>query len=290
MHEIARFQLWDRRSRENGLPRGLSCDEQGIFLAGEMPFTRRGADARGRTSYVPRHFSEINFALSRGYGFRIDFSDRAELLRLAAEAMTAGDWTRATLATVHLKLPDLPDQAAVERLQKAVAVLKYEAAGCSGARCRRCTPIIHRRDVSDEPRIPIGSPGGGRWTTDGTTGGGTSRRPPSRLLHPVQAVPIPFPGTIPLPLTPRLLPPIPLTPIIPYPEGYFPTNPYPERAECMEEWEYAQRQCTSLETQGKLGRRSGFGKSLARCLLGMVSEECGGNPTGDDDAEGRLIA
>jgi hypothetical protein len=231
MHGITRFQLWDRGAKENGAPRGLSCDEQGILLAGELALTRRSADTRGRASYVPRHFSEINFALSQAYGLQIDVSDRAELLHLAAEAMTSGDWTPATLATVHLKLPDLPDQAAIDRLQKAVRALNDTAADCS---CEP-RPVIQRRDVSEEPRISAGSSDGGRWTTDASTAGSASRRPPSPLLRPVQAIPLPFPGAIPFPLAPRLLPPIPLTPIIPFPEGYFPTNPYPERAECREE-------------------------------------------------------
>jgi hypothetical protein len=74
-------------------------------------------DAHGRSVYRARRISEINFALSEAYGMQIDFSDRSELLRMAAEAMTAGNWTRATLAAVHLKLPDLPDHGARLRLQ-----------------------------------------------------------------------------------------------------------------------------------------------------------------------------
>lgn len=277
-----------------------------------MALIRRKADAGGRAIYEPRQLSEINFAPSETYGFEVDISDRTEMLRLAAEAMTSGNWTRATLATVHLRLPDLSDEAAIYRLQKAVITLNGETVnndlrpgdarrtkrlrGFPGITACYCEPdrddvhAIERRDVSGEPRKPRGVPGGGRWTTDGSNGSSPSRHTSSHLLQPVHAVPIPFPGTIPIPLTPRLLPPIPIIPTIPFPEGYFPTNPYPERAECGEEWAYAQEECRKLQARGKLGPRSGFGKNLARCILGMVSEERGGNPTNDNDDEGRLIA
>jgi len=288
MRQIARFHLSGGRSRENSPPRGLSCDEQGIFLADKLALTRRTVDAQGRVSYAPRHFSEINFLLSQAYGFEIDISDRAELLCLATEAMTKRDCTRGKLAAVHLKLPDLPSQAAVVRLQKAVEALDSFGSDCTCARFRRRKPAVQRRDVSDEPRIPAGSPGGGQWTTDESADDRTITRPRSGLLRPIQAVPVPLPGTVPLPLTPQLLPPIPLTPTIPYPQELFPTNPYPERAECREEWEFAERECRKLQARRKLVRPDGnwpggFGISLGKCIKGMVSEECGGNPTDDDD-------
>jgi len=316
MHYIARFQLSQHRPSEDAPKMGLSCDENGVVLAGKMALVRRDVDACGRSIFRSRPMSEINLALSEAYEVEVDFSDRAELLRLAAEAMTAGNWTRATIAAVYLRLPDLPDQAARDRLQKAVTALKHtmvlsqtreihsrrpdkqwhqrRVTGCSCEAPQRNASTLLRRDVSDEPRVPRGQTGGGQWTTDGSTGDGASERPLGSILHPVQAVPIPFPGTVPIPLTPRLLPPIPLIPPILDPEGLYPQNPFPERADCRAEWEFAHRECAKLQAQGKLGpkgnRWAEFGRNMTKCLLGMVSEECGGNPTDKDGGEERPIA
>ena len=65
-------------------------------------------------------------------------------------------------------------------------------------------------------------------------------------------------------------------------------NPYPNKRKCVEEWAEAEEFCKQMESEGKLvagprGKRtrgySGFGKDYNSCVLGRVSEECGGNPT-----------
>jgi hypothetical protein len=51
--------------------------------------------------------------------------------------------------------------------------------------------------------------------------------------------------------------------------------------ECREEWEHAQRFCDDLLRRNKLGALYGgygFGRSMIQCLMGQVSERCGGNP------------
>ena len=127
-----------------------------------------------------------------------------------------------------------------------------------------------KRDVSTEPRIPKGQHGGGQWTTDGGT------------VIPAQ-ITIPFPGsgTFIAPRPIPILPPIPLTPInptLPNGDSLTPTNPYPEKERCVEEWEYAIKKCSELARQEKLGPRSGYGVNYNKCLLGLVSADCGGNP------------
>jgi hypothetical protein len=58
-------------------------------------------------------------------------------------------------------------------------------------------------------------------------------------------------------------------------------NPYPEKRKCAEEWAKATEYCYDLKRRGLLGADGyrGFGKSLNQCIRGMISEECGGNPT-----------
>ena len=58
-----------------------------------------------------------------------------------------------------------------------------------------------------------------------------------------------------------------------------PINPYPDRPECEEEWAAATKYCFGLVNRGLLGKdgHRGFGKSLSQCIMGQVSQECGGN-------------
>jgi hypothetical protein len=59
-----------------------------------------------------------------------------------------------------------------------------------------------------------------------------------------------------------------------------PTNPFPRDPECAEEWAAAYRYCDRMQQERKF--RSGYagpGKDYRSCLLGQVSERCGGNPT-----------
>ena len=82
--------------------------------------------------------------------------------------------------------------------------------------------------------------------------------------------PIPFPTEI---------TPIPLVPPDVHPRD-LPKNPYPDRPECAQEWAEAQEYCRGLLAKGLMGKGDyrGMGKSLYQCILGQVSEDCGGNP------------
>ena len=117
------FKLCQRKSGATTL--GLSCDEDGIFLAGNFALVTPVTDARGGHVYRPRPTAEINIALSAGYGRAVDFSDRMAGLRLAARYLTAGEWALAKIAAVQLRIPDLPDAAAVSRLRKAEEVQRF---------------------------------------------------------------------------------------------------------------------------------------------------------------------
>jgi hypothetical protein len=48
-------------------------------------------------------------------------------------------------------------------------------------------------------------------------------------------------------------------------------------ADCAEEWERARIFCAELYERNLLGL-PGFGRTIAQCMRGQVSERCGGNP------------
>lgn len=118
----------------------------------------------------------------------------------------------------------------------------------------------------DQPRVPAGNPDGGQWTSEDGTSDAVA-----------QAIPMPLEG--PIPLAPEVMPipqeivPPPFYPITPY-------NPRPYVPECVEEWNAAYDYCDEQERKGNF--RPGYagpGADYDKCLMGRVSERCGGNPT-----------
>jgi hypothetical protein len=98
------------------------------------------------------------------------------------------------------------------------------------------------------------------------------------MVIPAQiAIPLDVPETVPFPLPSEIVPPL-TTPILPQ---NVPQNPYPSRPECVKEWADAEAYCRDLQTRGLLGRGDyrWMGKTLTQCVMGQVSEDCGGNPT-----------
>jgi hypothetical protein len=112
------YRLWPRRPRDGLLSLGLSCDEEGLCLASYCRLVTAALDREGQKFYRPRALGEINDVLSAGYGTPIDAAEFYPTIKRIAEYMTRGQWTLATLAAVHLRLPELSDQAAAQRLLK----------------------------------------------------------------------------------------------------------------------------------------------------------------------------
>ncbi|MGH7034254.1 MAG: hypothetical protein ACREFL_11035 [Stellaceae bacterium] len=112
---MVRYALCDRRLNIGAPLRGVSCDEDGVFLAGEVPLVMRSLDRRGKVLYQRRSTPEINFLFLRAYGPSTDFSDRIASLSSVARYMNEDKWVLAKIATVHLRLPDLPDDVARAR-------------------------------------------------------------------------------------------------------------------------------------------------------------------------------
>jgi hypothetical protein len=229
--------------------RGLRCDQDGLFLGNE-PLLERAT----QNSFQPRASAQIRKILSGAYRAESDWSSRVRSVDVVAKALNNGDVARAMMAAVLMRLPEPGGGIHISDVDGVLAKAGYDP---------------------DEPRDSHG-----RWTTDGSD---------DAKLIPVQAT-IAEPLAGPLlddPLLGPALRPFPGTvdaPPITVP-GSTPRdmNPFPKKRRCVEEWAAAREFCKRLMSQGKFkgGRgRGGFGASYYQCLMGQVSEECGGNPTG----------
>jgi hypothetical protein len=161
------------------------------------------------------------------------------------------------------------------------------SSGCEhgpGCGCRDAGSPSLRKYNPDEPRVPAGGPNGGQWTTGGGSGALSSSNGVGDGSTRTSQLTIPWdlPADIPfdIPEIPSEITPAPLD--FPgaqfHPAGPLPTNPHPDDPECEQEWADAFRFCDRMYREGKLGPRSGFGRDMQRCLLGQISERCGGNP------------
>jgi hypothetical protein len=80
MTGFAVYRLHNRRGRDGVRARGLSCDEDGVFPAGDVAVLLSAARERS-----------------------FDFSARMSQLHLVARYMTEGKWILAKIAAVHLR-------------------------------------------------------------------------------------------------------------------------------------------------------------------------------------------
>jgi hypothetical protein len=265
---------------------GLRCDDTGAFI-GAQPIARRVPDEHGCESWQARPIAELNEALSDAYDLPVDMSSKVGALTVIVGALNSGNLARAQVAALHLHLPDLPRLAKGHLSQEdkfKLACLLCRSGVLDTAAYVQLYPWIDRRDVSNQPRLPAGQPGGGQWTADG--GDPNSHSP----IKPTQAIPLPWgpfirpmPGVRPMPpgairpLPPDVIPPMDIPGGVPR-EG-IPQNPYPDQPECEEEWQHALKECIKLSNRGQINSKSGWGSSIGQCMRGMVSQDCGGNPT-----------
>src|SRR5260370_38981153 len=174
---------------------GVRCDETGTFV-GTKPLILHVPDGHGSETWQPCSVTELNEVLSDAY-----------------------DLPRAQVAALHLHLPDLPRLANGSHPQEdeedkvKLACLLHQSGVLDTAAYVGRDSRLERRDVSNQPRIPAGQPGGGRWTTDG------GDQSPQSPIVPTQAIPLPWgpfirplPGVRPVPpgairpLPPDILP------------------------------------------------------------------------------------
>jgi hypothetical protein len=214
--------------------------------------------------------SDLNLDLSTRYGVPIDFQRKMSGLAAVCRALNRGDVIHAQIVTLHLQIPDPPKLEKSGQVAGAVPDL---------ARALRASDLLKEEwDEDKHPRWPAGSPEsvGGQFAPAGAVGESTAEQNAPITTAQAGAMPIPFEWQIPIP--PRF-PPVPLAPPDISPRD-LPKNPYPDRPECEQQWAEAYRYCQGLvekELMGKDGYR-GMGKFLYQCILGQVSEDCGGSP------------
>jgi len=250
---------------------GVSCGKNGVFV-GAVPLLEHGnsTELGRRDQWRPRPISDLNHDLSARYGLPVEFDRKIDRLRSVAQALDRGDLFHAQIAMLHLEIPDPP-------VPKKLAQTADEFIDL--ARQLRASGLLKADwNPAKHPRWPAGTPGGigGEFAPAGTASGDTGAGEQSAPIIPAQiTIPVPFelPG---IPFPSEIVPP----PVIPdiYPRSNL-RNPYPDRAGCEEEWAHALQYCEQLIRSRQMGTdgRRGFGRSFQQCVLGMVSERCGGN-------------
>jgi hypothetical protein len=242
--------------------------EKRVFIGG-IPLLEQDHGAGNR--WRPRATSDLNRDLSRRYGLPVEFDRKIDALGAVAAALGRGDLIHAQITTLHLEIPAPPPLGKSIETQTEIIDLAL--------RLRASRLLKADWDPAKHPRWPAGSPGsiGGEFAPAGTASGDSGASAP---VIPAQiTIPVPFelPGGIPFPS--EIVPP-PALPDI-YPRSGL-RNPYPDRPECEEEWAEAIAFCKGLLDRNQLGRGDyrGSGKTLYQCIMGRVSEACGGNSTG----------
>jgi len=254
---------------------GVSCGENGVFV-GAVSLLTRNSDAGARDSHQwqPRPLADINRDLSMRFGLPVEFDQKLDGLDAVARALSRGDLIHAQIGTLHLEIPDPPMLAKSAQTPSEIMDM---------ARQLRASGLLKADwDPAKHPRWPAGSPGGigGEFAPVGSATGGSIAGEPSAPVIPVQITipaPLELPGGIPFPS--EIVPP----PVIPnISPRDLPRNPYPDRPECEQEWADATSFCLRLQGQNLLGRGDyrGMGRTLSECIMGQVSQDCGGNSTG----------
>jgi hypothetical protein len=97
---------------------GLACTEQGLVLGRTALIERRNA------SFVVRERSEIELLLGFAYRMKLSVDRLMPGLATVAAALNVNDQALARIAAVHLRIPDLPDQAARDAMEAVDVLIK----------------------------------------------------------------------------------------------------------------------------------------------------------------------
>jgi hypothetical protein len=273
-------QLGRHFSLSDQVGSGVSCGKDGLFI-GKVPLLQNDWETSASGTWQPRTVADLNRDLSKFYGLPVEFDRKIDGLNTVARALSRGDLIHAQIATLHLEIPDAPPLTKSIRTPSEVLDLAYQLQA-SGLLKVGWDPAKH-------PRWPAGSPSssGGQFAPAGAASVDTAAGAQDTEKNPAEAQAIPAQLTIPAPLElpggipfPSDIMPPPVIPDI-YPRE-LPKNPYPDRPECEEEWAEAFDYCWKLVTKNQLGRgdNRGSGDTLRKCIMGRVSERCGGNSTG----------
>jgi hypothetical protein len=111
-------KIWHLSENSGDDNLGLVCTEQGLVLGRTALIERR--DGR----FVVRERIEIEQLLSRAYQSNVVVDRLMSGLATVAAALNANDQGLARIAAVHLRIPDLPDQAARDAMEAADILIK----------------------------------------------------------------------------------------------------------------------------------------------------------------------
>jgi hypothetical protein len=244
---------------------GVACSGEGLFVAG-VPLLEKAQEPNA--AWHPRPIVDLNSEIGKHYGLPIDLSARLDSLKAIARALDAGDLIYARLLTLHLRVPDPPEHKCNAAELLALA-----------QRLRANGLLKVAWDPAKHPRWPAGSPDsiGGEFAPAGTPGDAEAGGGRPQAATTAQ-ITIPVPWAIPdLTPFPSEIVPAPLVPNIDPRHSL--ENPYPDRPECVEQWAYAIKYCRDLIDRRLLGADGyrGRGNTFQRCVLGQVSEACGGS-------------
>jgi hypothetical protein len=265
---LSQIGRWFGLSDQHG--HGVSCDENGVFV-GAVPLVEPCHGCAGLRKFRPRPLADLNRDLSKRYGLPLDLSAKTASLAAIAQALSRGDILHARIATLHPEMPDPPPLAKAARpIMEVIALAKELRA--SGLLKADWNPAKH-------PRWPAGSPDGigGEFAPAGIGDEPAGGEPKATVIPAQLTIPAPFDFALPrgVPLPQEIVPPLGI-----YPRREL-VNPYPDREGCDEEWAAALRDCYELLRSKQLGRGNnrGSGRTFEKCVMGRVSERCGGNPT-----------
>ena len=122
------FRLWPRRPPDGSLPLGLSLDDEGLLLAGNCRLIKACLDRDGHLFYRARSVPELSALLTAAYCEPVDATSIHPAVERIAKLMTERNWSRAGLATLNLRPPELLDEVAANRILKVDAFLKVISA------------------------------------------------------------------------------------------------------------------------------------------------------------------
>jgi len=258
------FRLADRAGS------GVCCNSQGLFV-GETALLERADAADKCSSWRPRPLAALNLDLGRAYGLPVEFGAKIGGLATVARALGRGDLAYAQIATLLLQIPDPPPLTKVDLTSQERIDL---------ARALQAGGLLNRDwDPAKHPRWPAHSPDsvGGQFAP---RYGDVAAEAPAPAVQAQVTVPLPFdiPAIEPIPLPSEIVPPNVVPDTLP---RSLPQNPYPSRPECVREWAEAAQFCQRPKDRGVLGKGDyrGMEKTVAECIMGQVSEACGGNST-----------
>jgi hypothetical protein len=223
----------------------------------------------GRIKWRVRPQSQLEPELSKSYGVGVDFGVKIPGAASMARALTDGDLALAQIAALLLQLPDPPlSKKGEARPDRSIAFVgQMQVSGLLKADW----------DPQKHPRWPGGSADGVGGQFAPADGDGVAGEAQASVIPAQIAIPFELPEAVPFPFPSEIVPPL-ATPYLP---RSLPQNPYPNRPRCVKEWSDAYKFCWGLKMKGQLGRGdySGIGRTLYDCMLGQVSESCGGNAT-----------